>query len=121
MKWFLVSMIVACTVASDVLQAHEMKQHGEITDFRARALAGVAAQLSKRRFLILSIACMALSFFAFLRLLQIAPLSFSVPATALTYVGDGLFARYALGEHLSGRRWLGIVMITLGVVLLSDG
>ncbi len=119
MKWFLIFLIVACTVASDVLQAHEMKQHGEITDFRARALASVFTHLAGRRFLILSIACMALSFFAFLRLLEIAPLSFSVPATALTYVGDALFARYALHENLSWRRWAGIVMIAGGVISMA--
>jgi len=119
MKWFLVFVIVACTVASDVLQAYEMKRHGEITDFRARSLARALGILAKRRFLILSIFCMALSFFAFLRLLEIAPLSFSVPATALTYVGDALFARYVLHEHLSWRRWLGIAMIAGGVMALS--
>jgi len=119
MKWFLVFLIVACTVASDVLQAHEMKRHGEITDFRARSVARILAHLAQRRFLILSIACMALSFFAFLRLLGIAPLSFSVPATALTYVGDGLFAHYILHEHLSWQRWAGIAMIAGGVVSMA--
>jgi multidrug transporter EmrE-like cation transporter len=119
MKWFLVFVIVICTVASDVLQAHEMKQHGEITDFRARSVARILANLARRRFLILSIACMALSFFAFLRLLAIAPLSFSVPATALTYVGDALFARYLLHEDLNWRRWAGIAMIAGGVISLS--
>jgi uncharacterized membrane protein len=119
MRWILVFVIVLCTVASDVLQSHEMKRHGEITDFRVRALAGAVGHLAKRRFLILSIVCMALSFFAFLRLLEIAPLSFSVPATALTYVGDALFAHYVLHEHLSWQRWAGIVMIAGGVLSMA--
>ncbi|MGH9594770.1 MAG: EamA family transporter [Bryobacteraceae bacterium] len=119
MKWLLILLIVACTVASDVLQSHEMKRHGEIIDFRVRSLTRALGELAQRRYLILSIACMALSFFAFLRLLQITTLSFSVPATALTYVVDALFARYVLHEHLSWRRWAGIVMIAGGVISVS--
>jgi hypothetical protein len=66
LKWFLVFVIVACTVASDVLQAYEMKRHGEISDFRARSLARALGILAKRRFQILSIflhgACLSLRF-----------------------------------------------------------
>jgi len=112
-------VIIACTVASDVLQAHAMKRHGEITDFRARSLTRVFFTLTRRRHLILSIVCMALSFFVFLRLLQIAPLSFSVPATSATYVVDALFARCLFHEELDWRRWTGIIMIASGVVSMS--
>ena len=119
MKWLLVFVIVACTVASDVLQAREMQQHGEITDFRFESLGRSLRVLAGRLNLILSIGCMALSFFVFLRLLQIADLSFSVPATALTYVVDALFARYVFHEQVSGQRWAGILMIAAGVISLA--
>jgi drug/metabolite transporter (DMT)-like permease len=119
MHWPLVVVIVACTVASDVLQAYEMKRHGEIKDFHARSLARVLLAVRARPGLGLSILCMAVSFFAFLRLLQVAALSFAVPVTAVTYVGDGLFAWYVLHEQLNWERWVGILMITAGVVLIS--
>ena len=119
MKWSLVFVIVSCTVASDVLQAHAMKCNGEITDFSARSLTRILSTVARRRHVILSIGCMALSFFVYLRLLQIAALSFSVPATAITYVGDALFARFLFHEELNWQRWTGIIMIACGVVSMS--
>jgi hypothetical protein len=115
MKWFLIFVIVSCTVASDVLQAHEMKQHGEITDFRR---AGACARDSgKRRFLILSS-----SAWRFLSCVspaaEIAPLSFSVPATALTYVGDAVCALRS-SRALKLAALAGIAMIAGGVMALS--
>lgn len=119
MRWILVGIVVVCTIASDGLQAREMKRHGEISDFRARALKRTYFGLAFRPGLALSILCMAISFFAFIRQLQISPLSFAVPATAVTYVGDAVFARCVLREHLDWRRWAGIFFIAAGVVLIG--
>jgi drug/metabolite transporter (DMT)-like permease len=119
MKWLWVFMIVACTVASDVLQSREMKRHGEITDFSIRHTARALRALSARPGLVVSIGCLAVSFFAFLALLRIAPLSFAVPVTAVTYVADGLLARWVLHEQVNWKRWAGIAMIACGVILLS--
>jgi drug/metabolite transporter (DMT)-like permease len=120
MQWLFVSIIVICTIATDVLQAHEMKRHGEISDFGARSLKRTFLGLAVKPVLILSIVCMAISFFAFIRLLQVSTLSFAVPVTAVTYVGDALFARYFLHEHLDWRRWTGILLVTVGVILISN-
>ena len=119
MKWALVSLIVGCTIVSDVLQAGEMRRHGPIKHLSVRALGRTLRILAARPALLLSIACLALSFFAFLALLRIASLSFSVPVTAVTYVGDALLAKWVLREHLNWKRWAGIVMIASGVVLIS--
>jgi drug/metabolite transporter (DMT)-like permease len=119
MRWLLVSVIVGCTIASDVLQASEMKRHGEITDFSIRHMARTLQALSARPRLLISIVCLAVSFFAFLELLKIAPLSFAVPVTAVTYIADALLAKWVLHERLQPKRWAGIVMIAGGVVLLS--
>ncbi len=119
MRWILLGIVVATNVASDGLQAREMKRHGEISDFRAGALKRTFFGLAVRPGLALSILCMALSFFAFIRLLQISPLTFAVPATAVTYIGDAVFARCVLRENLDLRRWAGIFFIAAGVVLIG--
>ena len=44
MNWLLVGIVVGATVMGDLLQSLEMKQHGEIRDFRPqrdRAARGV--------------------------------------------------------------------------------
>ena len=77
---------MAGTVAGDTLQSFEMKRHGEIR-FRARAAwATFAANLAMKKYLILAIVCMAVSFFAFMTLVSEADLSFAVPATAASFV-----------------------------------
>ena len=119
MKWMLVGLIVGSTVASDLLQTREMKRHGEIDDFRPWALGGVFARLLRRAPLIAAVFFMAVSFFAFLRLLAVADLSFAVPATAATYVIETALARYVLRERVSRVRWAGVGLVACGVALVA--
>ena len=119
MKWVLVALIVLCTVLSDVLQSHEMKRQGEVDAFRVSGLKQTVRALFSRPLLLLSVACLAVSFFAFLKLLTIAPLSFSVPITGSTYVADALLAKYVLKERVNKQRWAGIVLITAGILLIA--
>lgn len=117
--WLHVALIVTCTAAADVLQAKEMKAHGEIHDFRPGRLARVVHALARRKFLILAVGFMAVSFFTFLKLLEVADLSFAVPATAASYVIETLLARFVLKERVGRRRWAGTVLVAAGVALLA--
>ena len=112
MRWLLVAAIVGSTTAGDLLQSFEMKQH------KQSSIAETVGFLH-RPLLLLSILCMAVSFFAFLALLKIADLSFAVPATAATVVVETLLARIVLKERVDGRRWAGAVLVALGVALLA--
>jgi uncharacterized membrane protein len=62
---------------------------------------------------------MAISFFAFMALISVADLSFSVPATAASYVIETLLAKAVLKEDVSVRRWAGALLVCAGVALLS--
>jgi len=119
MNWLLVMIVVTATVASDLLQSFEMKRQGEVSDFRPSALGRMFAALLRRRLLILAIVCMAISFFAFLKLLTVADLSFAVPATAATYVLETLLAKIVLKENVVWQRWAGAALVACGVLLLS--
>jgi drug/metabolite transporter (DMT)-like permease len=77
------------------------------------------AWLVRNELIIASIACMAVSFFAFMSLLSIADLSFAVPATAASFVFETILARYALKERVSWKRWSGASLVACGVALLS--
>ena len=117
--WLLVAAIVTATAASDVLQSREMKRHGEIDDFRPSGLGRALASLARRRNLIFAILFQAVSFFSFLALLQVADLSFAVPATALSYVVETILARYILRERVGLVRWTGTALVACGVALLA--
>lgn len=64
---------------------------------------------------------MALSFYALLLLLSWEPISFVIPASALSYVVGTFGAKYILGEEISFARWSGVVLVCLGVALVALG
>ena len=111
--WLLLATVVGATVAGDLLQSFEMKRVGELQG------AGILATLFHKRLLILAVACMAISFFAFMVLLQVADLSFAVPASAASVVLDTILARTLLKERVDARRWIGAACVACGVYLLA--
>ena len=119
MRWFLVLVIVASTVQADVLQSLEMKRHGEVKDFRPGKLGRVLAGMAGRRYLILAVFFMSISFFAFMKLLTFADLSFAVPVTAGSFVLETIAAKLLLKEAVDGRRWAGVGLVACGVALLA--
>ncbi len=119
MRWALVGIIVAATVLGDYFQTLGVRRHGEIDDFRPGALGQVAATLARNWCVIVAIAMMAVSFFAFLTLLSRADLSFAVPATAASFVIETVVAKYFLKERVNWRRWAGAGMVACGVALLA--
>lgn len=117
-KWILLALIVVSTVLADLLQSYEMKRTGE-QQVSARGLGRLLRVIASRKFLLLSIFCMAVSFFAFMALLQKAPLSFAVPASAATLVCETVLARLVLKEAVGKRRAAGALLVLGGVVLLA--
>lgn len=117
--WTLLGLIVGSTVLADLLQSVEMKRHGEIKEFHPRGIGRVLAALARNRFLIVSIVFMAVSFFAFMTLLESADLSFAVPASAATLVFETFLARFVLKERVDSWRWAGACLVACGVVLLA--
>jgi drug/metabolite transporter (DMT)-like permease len=118
MKWILLSIVVTATALSDLLQSHEMKRAGE-QSVGARGLARLLKTIAKRRYLILSIVCLAISFFAFMALVQAEPLSFAVPASASSFILETVLAKFVLKEHVGMRRGAGALLVLGGVVLLA--
>jgi drug/metabolite transporter (DMT)-like permease len=120
MKWVLIGIIVAATTVGEVLSAMGMRRHGEIRDFRPGALGRAAALLMRNRFVLGSVAAMAVSFFAYMGLLTVSELSFAVPATAVTYVLETVLAKYVLKERVNWLRWAGASLVICGVALVAS-
>lgn len=118
MKWAMVIAMVSATVMSDVLQSFEMKRAGEQT-VGARGLVRILKLIASRRYLILAVLCLAISFFSFMALVQKEPLSFVVPASAASFILETVLAKVALKEQVGWRRAAGAFLVLGGVVLLG--
>lgn len=67
----------------------------------------------------LGVALLIVWTFAHMALLSWADLSYVMPVTAIGYVVTAFAARFILGEAISPERWVGIVLITVGVTLVG--
>lgn len=116
--WLLLIVMVGSTVAGDLLQSMEMKRQGEVC-FRDGRLGTACSAMLRNAWLAVAIVFMAISFFAFLKLLTVADLSFAVPASAASFVLETAFARIWLRERVSPLRWAGAGLVACGVALLA--
>jgi transporter family protein len=112
----LVLLVVVSNVLGNVSLSHGMQQVGRIVSaspfdyLKAFTNPWTAA----------GICILAIWMLCDLALLSRADLSFVLPVTASAYVLVALFGRILLHEHISWLRWLGIVLITGGVVLAEE-
>jgi len=119
MAWLMLLASVLTGTAGDLLMAKGMSVHGEIHDFRPRAMVRVITMLSNNVYIAIGLLAQAFSFFSFVALLAVADLSFAVPATALGMVIKTLFAKLFLNEQIGGRRWAAAALVSAGVFLVS--
>jgi drug/metabolite transporter (DMT)-like permease len=96
-----------------------MRQHGEIRDFRPGAIGSALGLVARNSCVIVSTVAMAFSFFAFMKLVSIAPMSFAVPMSAAAFIPETLLAQLLLKESVDWRRWSGVALILIGVVFIS--
>jgi drug/metabolite transporter (DMT)-like permease len=118
MRWLLLGLVVVTTVASDLLQSHEMKRAGQQSS-DAQGIWSIIQTIVARRLLILAIALMAVSFFAFLVLVQTQPLSFAVPASAGSFILETVLAKVLLKENVGRLRAAGALLVFAGIVMVA--
>lgn len=109
-------VVVLTNVIGNVSLSHGMREVGVIlsaspADY-VRALANP--------WVVAGMCVLVLWMISDLGLLSRADLSFVLPVTASAYVLIAIVGHFALGEHISWERWLGIVIITVGVILAEE-
>jgi drug/metabolite transporter (DMT)-like permease len=119
--WSCIVAVAGLAVTGEVLTAGAMRKIGDLDAIRAQSGFGgaVRAVLWSPMFVIGSLA-MALNFFALLFTLSIIDVSLAAPATAsLTFVGNAVAAKMFLRENVDKRRWIAVIFVAVGVVLLA--
>ena len=119
--WICIVGVAALAIAGECLIAGAMRSVGDLDDIRAHSgLAGAIRAVLSNPLFLLGAACMALNFFALLFTLSSVELSLAGPASAsLTYVGNAAAAKVFLRENVDRRRWLAVLFVCVGVILLA--
>lgn len=71
------------------------------------------------RWLVLAVLLLGLGMLAWLNVLQRLPLSLAYPMLSFNVVLVTLAARWLFNEPTTRRHWCGVVVITLGILLMS--
>ena len=120
-NFILFALIVVAGTGGELCVSRAMKTVGEVTNFRPLAVARVILRALREPWMWVGVAMMAAAFFALLGALAELPVSFVVPVTALSYVAGILGGMVFLKEKVTAQRWLGVLLVVLGVTLVMLG
>lgn len=108
----LVLIAIATQVAGNIFLSRGMRGAGAIVS--ASPLDYIRAL---NAWTIAGVCMLAIWMITDLALLSRADLSFVLPVIATSYVLIAIVGHFALGERVSGVRWIGILVISFGVLL----
>lgn len=115
----LIAIFVLSDSAGNIFLTRGMKQAGEISTIHPRALWRIGGMVITNKSFLSGIFFMTLTFVSFLIVLSWADLSLVFPSKSLVYVFSTLGAKFILGEKVNSQRWMGILLVCLGVALTS--
>jgi drug/metabolite transporter (DMT)-like permease len=113
----ILAFVVVTGTGGEICLTHAMKLLGEVHDLRPREIVTFSLRALRVGWFWLGVSLMAASFFLFLAMLSWFPVSFVIPATSLAYVAGAFGAKIFLGERLNATRWVGILLICMGVAM----
>jgi len=114
----LLVFFICCSTGGEIAMTHGMKQVGEPERLRPAALWRFLGKAVRNSWVWFALPLLAASFYSLLVLLSWAPLSIVIPASAFNYVVGTFGAKYLLKERVSAKRWMGVVMVCVGVALV---
>jgi drug/metabolite transporter (DMT)-like permease len=114
----LFTLIVVAGTGGELCVSRAMKVVGEAPSLHPLEIAKIILRALHVPWMWLGGAMMAVAFFALLGALSIYDVSFVVPVTALSYVAGAFGGVVFLREHVSLQRWLGVLLVAIGVTLV---
>ncbi|HEV3375436.1 MAG TPA: hypothetical protein VG051_07000 [Candidatus Acidoferrum sp.] len=117
----MLAVLVLGSTGGEIAITHGMKAVGEPSRLRPMAVLKFLRRALGNGWFWAGVPLMALSFYSLLVLLSWEPISFVIPASALSYVVGTFGAKYILGEDISVARWAGVILVCTGVALVAAG
>ena len=116
-RYLILGAVMVCASVGDTFLSAGMKQVGPVS---LHHLLSLLVAL-KNPWVFSGILFLILFFAAYLTALSWADLTFVLPATGFGYVIIALLSKFWLQETISPARWIGILLITLGVGFVTQG
>ncbi len=118
LAFFLFVMITVVGTLGELCLGRAMKETGELERLHPGHAASLLWRALRVKWIWIGISMMAIAFFSLLLLLSFESVSFVVPVTALSYLVGALGGTFFLGERVSAQRWIGIMLVCIGVALV---
>lgn len=116
-KYLVLAGVTVFAAAGDSVLSHGMKQTGHISIHNLPDLPLAVLNL----WVAIGIVLLIGFFASYMNALSWADLTYVLPATSLGYVLLALVAKFALHEHVTVLRWVGIALISSGVGFVAGG
>ncbi|HLK04718.1 MAG TPA: EamA family transporter [Candidatus Acidoferrum sp.] len=117
--FLLLAFFLVATASGEIAMTYGMKATGEPARLRPKEILQFLGRAVRNGWFWVGVPLMAASFYALLILLSWQPISFVIPASALSNVVGTLGAKYILREEVNAARWAGVVLVCIGVALVS--
>ncbi|MEJ2253156.1 MAG: DMT family transporter [Nitrospirota bacterium] len=118
----LVLVASLCAAIGETILSYGMKRIGQPEMLSVGKVLGWLLTVVTNPYVLLGTAFGATFFLLYLTALSRADLSFVMPLTAASFIFAAALARFILSEQISWWRWVGTLVIVLGIAVVSmDG
>jgi drug/metabolite transporter (DMT)-like permease len=118
LTFILLFFIIVVGTGGEMCVSKAMRIVGEVHEFHPKVIARFVFGALRVPWMWLGITMMGIAFFSLLTLLSFREVSWVVPMSALSYLAGAIGASLFLREHVTARRWMGIGVICLGVIIV---
>jgi drug/metabolite transporter (DMT)-like permease len=115
-NWTFIALVVISNSVGNLFLGMGMKY----INFHSASILNYAGLLLTNIWIVLGTLLMIVYTVAQLSLFSWADLSYVLPVTASSYILTAILSKAFLDENISIARWIGIVVISFGVVLVSE-
>lgn len=118
LTFILFFLIIVAGTGGEMCLSKAMRTVGEVHEFNPKAIAQFVLRGLGQPWMWIGITMMTMAFISLLTLLSFRDVSFVVPMSALSYLAGSVGAMLFLKEHVTRNRWLGILVICVGVTIV---
>lgn len=110
---------VSFAIAGQLTLKTAMTRVGRIGTAQVNAPAETISRVAKEPLLWTGLALFGISAAFWLVVLSHVPLSVAYPVVGLSYILIVLFSRLVLHEHVPSLRWLGVIVVAIGIAIVG--